>query len=328
MKRFLSIILCIGMLSISACSKETTITKASENNTGSNPSEVVVDEGLLTVTITIPADLVGETTQDELDKSINEKGFKSVTLNSDGSATYVMTKSKHKQILKEFADNFDKGFQDIINSGESPNIISITHNDNFTDFKVEYNGEEVSFEDSFIVITFYYAGGYYGAFSGSRPDNVHVVFVNSKTGKTIQESNSKDLVADTNESTEKNDNEKLLDISNDVTDYWNEVVVQVSHYASSGTSSTGGALDIDFVVSNMDQYYNKLTKDKTYIENLGEDYKNIKNAYEKLYDKATIIYKHIKEETPKANKPLSYAAEIELFDQYATYFYNEVYSLN
>ena len=98
--------------------------------------------------------------------------------------------------MKQMAEGFDKNLQEIVDSEDSPNIISITHNDDFTDFKVEYAADELSFVDSFTVITFYYMGGFYGIFNGKTPDNIHVSFVNSKTGKVIQEANSKDIATE------------------------------------------------------------------------------------------------------------------------------------
>lgn len=121
--------------------------------------------------------------------------------------------------------------------------------------------------------------------------------------------------------------QKLQDISNDVTKLWNEVFVEARDYAKTGKSSTGDPLDIDFVIANMDKYYNKVTEDKEYMDSLGDEYSDIKLAFDKLYDKATIIYNNLKEETPVANQPLSYADEIDLFQQYHTYFYDAVNEL-
>lgn len=121
--------------------------------------------------------------------------------------------------------------------------------------------------------------------------------------------------------------QKLQDISYDVTKLWNEVIVEARDYAKTGKSSTGDPLDIDFVIANMDKYYNKVTEDKEYIDSLSDEYSDIKLAFDKLYDKATIIYNNLKEETPVANQPLSYADEIELFQQYHTYFYDAVNEL-
>lgn len=202
MKRILALLICFGMLGASACSsKETTITKSESGETTSSSSGgIEVDEGLLTVTITIPADIIGEISQADLDKQLAEKGYKSATLNSDGSVTYVMTKAKHKELMKEMAAEFDKSFQEMLNDEES-SIVSITHNDDFTEFKIGYDGDEVGLADSFTVLVFYMAGAMYGAFNGKTPENVHVVFVNSKSGETIQEGNSKNLGDSSDENT-------------------------------------------------------------------------------------------------------------------------------
>ena len=202
MKRILALLICFGMLGASACSsKETTITKSESGETTSSSSGgIEVDEGLLTVTITIPADIIGEISQADLDKQLAEKGYKSATLNSDGSVTYVMTKAKHKELMKEMAAEFDKSFQEMLNDEES-SIVSITHNDDFTEFKIGYDGDEVGLADSFTVLVFYMAGAMYGAFNGKTPENVHVVFVNSKSGETIQEGDSKNLGDSSDENT-------------------------------------------------------------------------------------------------------------------------------
>lgn len=121
--------------------------------------------------------------------------------------------------------------------------------------------------------------------------------------------------------------QKLQDISNDVTKLWNEVFVEARDYAKTGKSCTGDPLDIDFVIANMDKYYNKVTEDKEYMDSLSDEYSDIKLAFDKLYDKATIIYNNLKEETPVANQPLAYADEIDLFQQYHTYFYDAVNEL-
>ena len=79
-------------LSLVACGGKDDSKKESETNN----DKIEVDENLLTVELTIPADFVGETTQEELNQTAKEEGLKSITLNEDGSATYVMTKKKHK----------------------------------------------------------------------------------------------------------------------------------------------------------------------------------------------------------------------------------------
>ena len=120
---------------------------------------------------------------------------------------------------------------------------------------------------------------------------------------------------------------KLMDIDNDVTKLWNEVFCEVDWYTASGTSSTGGVLDIDFVVFNMDKFYNKVKDDKKIIDQISDEFSDIKNAFNKMFEKATIIYNEIKKETPKSNMPISYDQDISLFKQYHDYMSAAIFDL-
>ncbi len=214
MKKIISVLICLGILGgLTSCSKETTITKSSEEVTATEASEqdtketmssdqidsvsdIDVDEGLLTVTITLPADLLGEEmNQEAVDKAVSENGYISGTYNDDGSVTYTMTKAQHQKVLKEYTESLDKSLQDMVDSDDYPNIVAITHNGDFTDFTITYAADEVSLVDSFSILVYYAAGGYYGVFSGTSPENIHVAFVNADTGEVIQESNSRDMAS-------------------------------------------------------------------------------------------------------------------------------------
>ena len=116
----------------------------------------------------------------------------------------------------------------------------------------------------------------------------------------------------------------MTQISNDATDLWNEVICEVSSYSKTGRSSTGQTLDIEFVISNMDKYLDKVKENKEIIDNLGNEYNDIKDAYNKMLDKAIVICDHLKEETPKSNTALNYQSDIELFKQYFDDFYKAV----
>ena len=66
-----------------------------------------MDKGLLNVEVTLPASMFeGE----DMDSSIAEaekEGIK-VTRNDDGSATYKMSKGKHKEMMKEMEAELQK----------------------------------------------------------------------------------------------------------------------------------------------------------------------------------------------------------------------------
>lgn len=170
---------------------------ASETSDGMEDLESIgdieVDKNLFDVVITMPADLVGETTQEELDQQAAESGVHSITLNEDGSATYVMSKEQHKKLLEETRQSIQSSLDEMVGSEDYPNITSIEANDNFTSFTVTTTSTELSLTEAFSVMGFYLYGGVYGIFSGETPDNIHVDFVNADTGEIMESSDSKDL---------------------------------------------------------------------------------------------------------------------------------------
>ena len=155
--------------------------------------DIEVDKNLFDVVITMPADLVGETTQEELDQQAADSGVHSITLNEDGSATYVMSKEQHKKLLEDTRQSIRTSLDEMVGSEDYPNITSVEANDDFTSFTVTTTSTEVSFTEAFSVIGLYMYGGIYGIFSGETPDNIHVDFVNADTGEIIDSSDSQDM---------------------------------------------------------------------------------------------------------------------------------------
>lgn len=155
--------------------------------------DVEVDEGLFEVELLIPADFVGETTQEELDAIAAENGYKSITLNEDGSATYVMTKKQHKTMMEEMATSLNESLAEMIGSENYPNFTDIKTNDNFTEFTITTKSTELDLNESFSVMAFYMYGGMYNTFAGESVDNVHVEFINADSGEVISTADSKDM---------------------------------------------------------------------------------------------------------------------------------------
>ena len=166
--------------------------------------EVEVDEGLFDVTITLPADYIDEgTTQEDLDKTAEEKGYQSAILNEDGSVTYVMTKAQHQELLEDTKQSIDEAIAEIAESEDYPSITDITANDDYTNFTVTTNHEELDMSESFLVLGLYIYGGMYAVYSGEEVDNIHVDFVNSETGEIITSSDSSEMGTDDTESTDQ-----------------------------------------------------------------------------------------------------------------------------
>lgn len=156
--------------------------------------DVDVDSGLFNVTLTIPSDYVEEgTTQDQLDATAKEEGYKSATLNADGSVTYVITKAQHREMMDGISQGIDKSLSEMAGSEEYPTISRIEANSDYTEYKVYLNSEEVGFSESMATLGLYIFSGTYHVFNGTEPGNVNIQFLSESTGQVIQEANSNDM---------------------------------------------------------------------------------------------------------------------------------------
>lgn len=216
MKKFIALSLAVVMsMSLIACSGTGTNQSSSEaaspsgatssaSEEAAEPSaestediaalgDIEVEENIFDVEITIPADYVESTTQEEVDQEAAEAGVHSATLNEDGSVTYVMSKAQHKKLLEDIRQSIQTSLDEMVGSEDYPNITSVEANDNFTSFTVTTTSTELSLTEAFSIMGFYMYGGLYGIFSGETPDNIHVDFVNADTGEIIDSSDSQDM---------------------------------------------------------------------------------------------------------------------------------------
>lgn len=154
--------------------------------------EVEVDQNLFNVEVTIPAEYLDEgTTQESLDQAVNDMGYKSATLNPDGSVTYVITKQQHTEMMEGVKESIDTGLEELLNSDEYT-FVSIEANEDYTEFTATVSGEELGLGDVFAGMLFYLYGGMYNSFNGTPVDNVCVTYISEATGEVIEVANSSD----------------------------------------------------------------------------------------------------------------------------------------
>ena len=152
--------------------------------------KVETENGVFFVTITVPAELVGEEiTQADIDAEAGEH-YTSGKLNEDGSVTYKMTKMQHKAMLDSIAESIEEGISEMIDDPDFA-FSEITHNKDFTSFDVHLTTEEIGLMESFAAIAFYMYGGLYNIFSGKGVDNIEVNYYSS-SGELISTGNSSD----------------------------------------------------------------------------------------------------------------------------------------
>lgn len=169
-----------------------TETSIKESNTNAETKNNLDAIGNADVELNIPAKFIGEQTQDDLNELCKEKGYKSITLNDDGSATYILTKKQHKKMMNELKDNINSSISEMIGSEDFPNFTDITYNENFTEFEISTKSTELNMADRFSILGFYMYGGMYNIFNGTAADNISVKFVNADSGEEILTANSKD----------------------------------------------------------------------------------------------------------------------------------------
>ena len=139
--------------------------------------DVQVENGVMTVSINVPADLAKNIRQETIDAGIGTQ-YQAAFRNQDGSITYKMTKEQHQAMLEQLAVSFDNSLQEMIDD-EKYTISNITCNNDFTVFDISLDGAEPSVSDSFAAFSLYMYGELYGVFNGNRPEHVIVNYLDS-----------------------------------------------------------------------------------------------------------------------------------------------------
>lgn len=199
MKKIVCILLAFSiMLALCACGAEPSgggqTAQSTSSEDGGAAGGVTVETKLFNVTLTIPTEFTGEgMTQEECDRIAEENGYQSVTLNEDGSVTYVVTKAQHKEMMREISDSIEESLNEMVGSAEYPNVVSIEKNSDYTQYTVTTKSETLDLTESFMTLGLYLFSGMYHAFNGTTIDNVTVQFVNEASGEVIETANSSDV---------------------------------------------------------------------------------------------------------------------------------------
>lgn len=182
MKRLLLMVAVFILSLLTACSTSDKTNATNEESTKATKKEetnesVAVDKGLLNVEITLPASLFeGE----DVDNSVAEaeKDGIEVKKNEDGSLTYKMSKSKHKEMMEELETGLIESVEEMKNSEDFVSIQDVTYNKSFSEFTmvVDKAAYENSF-DGFATFGLALSGMYYQLFDGVDPNEYEVKII-------------------------------------------------------------------------------------------------------------------------------------------------------
>lgn len=198
MKKLIALILAtLLLISLAAC--------GATSGTEAEKGGVQVDEGLLTVDVTLGANFFEDKTPEEIKAEAKENGYLDCTVAEDGTVTYKMTKKQHKEQLEEFKITLNESFANLLEGDDKvESFVSIDSNDDFSKIDIYVDPDLYTTWDNMYALAFYISGAYYQAFAGVEVDNIDVVvnFIDNNTKEVLNTASYKEFRQNATGSTE------------------------------------------------------------------------------------------------------------------------------
>jgi hypothetical protein len=187
-----------GMLVLSACSsnsdkeavaEEKSSTEVKEQETSDSEEAASVDKGLFSVEVTIPASMFEGENLDTVIADAEAEGIKA-SKNDDGSVTYKMSKSQHKEMLAEIKQSITDSIEEMKTGEDFVSIKDITFNKAFTEFTMVV--DKATYEnsmDGFASFALGIGGMMYQMYDGVDPDKykVKILIQDEETNEVFDE---------------------------------------------------------------------------------------------------------------------------------------------
>lgn len=298
MKKYFALLMSfVLLLSITACGSSTSETSAGKpsGNAKESSSEIKVDEGLLSVDITMPAACFKDETEEDIKKAAEEKGYSGCVINEDGSVTYTMTKKQYKEQLEQLEKGMEETFASMLTGEDAlDSFVSIDHTDDFLEINIHVDPAKYSNWDHLFAPILYNYGAYYQFFKGIEADKVNVVvnFVNNDTKEVLYSCSYKDSKsrAESDESAESSEESEGIQTA-DVTALAVQETKEVPDVCEFFVDYT--AITSDVVPPSPDNWYSHYEAEdgKVFID-LCVGYKNLstKDQHADEVMKATLLY--------------------------------------
>lgn len=324
----LTVMAVMVVFSLSACgSKEVSAGKEVQpmetaDKMGEPSTQGEAEESGLSVELTIPKEWLDGDSGINIDRTVFEEGDNH-TENMDGSITYVMNKSKHRELLSDIKKNLEEACDGYIN-GESAveSFDRITFSDDLTKFSIYVDRTKFSDFDTITAIGFYAIGEYYQLVNLVPDDeiDVQVDFIDKDTDEVLNSGTLGDMKKTQNEDPDGiiTEADALYEIDNWYTgSIWNNFV-DFQSFREWGTDCTGSNIDIEFAYEEFKEAYALKSEYDSYIKALPDEYSKLKKVWEKMNEQIGIIYKDLEENGIKEGGPY---LDLDLLDQYSPTFH-------
>ncbi len=139
------------------------------------------------VSLTVPPTYALEATQADLDAAAAKNGYESMTLNENGSVTYIMTQAQHKEMLDSLMTGIKEKIEAMPSSNKSyASITSITYNDDLTDFEIHSSENSMDDNLSMVTVNLKMLSTMYNAFNGKGSFPFRTVYYNGNGEKMAE----------------------------------------------------------------------------------------------------------------------------------------------
>lgn len=147
---------------------------------------IEVEKNIFDVSITLPPDLAGVSSQEEVDDAVSAGGYSSGILNSDGSVTYQIPSDVHEELMKDMRSAVQETADQFV--ADEPQIYkSISFDRSVENFEVVVNRAEYENSFTFVSLGLYFAAGVYHVFSGAEDVQLKVKIIDEATGEVFDE---------------------------------------------------------------------------------------------------------------------------------------------
>ena len=136
------------------------------------------------IKLTVPGEYAANATQESLTKTAEDLGYESITLNENGSVTYLITKAQHEEMLTNLRTGINQALNAMIGSKDYSKIASIEPNDDYTYIKVTLNSKDINYNSSMSMIQFKTYHLLFNAFNATPDNQLKVDYFNAD-GKLI-----------------------------------------------------------------------------------------------------------------------------------------------